>query len=181
MFERMLVWDKLPNSGKVLKIIIPNQGRKAFSGWSNYSGMVTSYKMSENEMGDRGSKSDFITSLRSVKEQRVDGSYFGSILKPKLRYTLMVFERNYQIKTPSKQLNIKNLSTIIKRTSNVNPCFWTGLIDAEGSFSILIIKRIKRSLGWSVELKFKIGLHKRVLLLRRPLLQYPYCINYRSI
>jgi hypothetical protein len=33
----------------------------------------------------------------------------------------MDFERNYQIKTPSKQLNIKNLSTIIKHTSNINP------------------------------------------------------------
>jgi hypothetical protein len=37
---------------------------------TNYLGMVTSYKMSENEMGYRGSKSG----ISSVKEQRVDGS-----------------------------------------------------------------------------------------------------------
>ena len=43
--------------------------------------MVTSQKMSENEMGYRGSKSEFINTnpqpkdiLNSVKEQRVDGS-----------------------------------------------------------------------------------------------------------
>ena len=44
--------------------------------------MVTSQEMSENEMGYRGSKS--IVSLNKfkktiVKEQRVDGSYFGFI------------------------------------------------------------------------------------------------------
>jgi hypothetical protein len=36
-------------------------------------GMVTSLKILVIEMGDRGSKSDFNV-LRSVKEQRVDGS-----------------------------------------------------------------------------------------------------------
>jgi hypothetical protein len=39
--------------------------------------------------------------MKSVKEQRVDGSYFG--LNPKLRCTLMGFERNYPFKIPSKQ------------------------------------------------------------------------------
>jgi len=42
----------------------------------------------------------------TVKEQRVDDSYFGPILYPKLRCTLKAFERKYQIKIPSKQLNI---------------------------------------------------------------------------
>jgi hypothetical protein len=38
--------------------------------------MVTNQKMNENEMGNRGSKSDLNTSnkSKSVKEQRVDGS-----------------------------------------------------------------------------------------------------------
>jgi len=35
--------------------------------------MVITQKMSENEMGYRGSKSG----IMPVKEQRVDGSYFG--------------------------------------------------------------------------------------------------------
>ena len=57
--------------------------------------------MIENEMGYRGSKSVLVTS--TVKEQRVDGSYFGII--PRLRCTLTGCERSYQIKIPSKQLN----------------------------------------------------------------------------
>ena len=39
--------------------------------------MVTNQKMSENEMGNRGSKSLCIFKNKSVKEQRVDGSCFG--------------------------------------------------------------------------------------------------------
>jgi len=57
--------------------------------------------MSGNKMGYRGSKSDF--KYKSVKEQRVDGSYFGFI--PRLRCTLMGGESRYLIKIPSKQLN----------------------------------------------------------------------------
>jgi hypothetical protein len=74
------------------------------SGQNNYLGMVTSYKMSESEMGNRGSKSDTLNNV-SVKEQRVDGSYFGSLNYPKLRCTLMDDESRYQIKIPSKQVN----------------------------------------------------------------------------
>ena len=73
--------------------------------------MVISHKMIENEMGYRGSKS--LCSLikkKSVKEQRVDGSYF--INKNKnlmiLRCTLTGFERNYQTKISSKQFVIQN-------------------------------------------------------------------------
>lgn len=78
------------------------------SGQNNYLGMVISHKMSENEMGYRGSKSEFQSPQPkeiSVKEQRVDGSYFGFLFLffPKLRCTLMGFERSYQIKNPSNQ------------------------------------------------------------------------------
>jgi hypothetical protein len=71
--------------------------------------MVTSYKMNENDMGNRGSKStifnlEIIEKESSpkivagsfqfvVKEQRVDGSYFRpnqiQILGPKLRCILI--------------------------------------------------------------------------------------------
>ena len=54
-----LTWLKLPNSGDILKLIIPSYHRKMISGWSNYPGMVTSYEMKETEMGYRGSKSEF--------------------------------------------------------------------------------------------------------------------------
>ena len=125
-------WVKLSNSGDTLKLMIPSYLRKIISGQNNYLGMVTSHKMTETEMGYRGSKSEFIIQnpqpkyINSVKEQRVDGSYFGK--SPKLRYTLMGFERNYQIKILSKQLNIKNFSTVISSLP-VNAWFITGLLD----------------------------------------------------
>ena len=77
----------------------------------------------------------------------------------------MGFERNYQIKIPSKQLNY--YSTLPLRTNNnsLNPWFVTGLADAEGTFTIVIDKCIKRTLGWRVQAKFQVGLHERDLAL----------------
>ena len=75
-----IYWDKLSNSGELLKFKIPSHIWKYMSGWTNYSGMVISQKMSENEMGYRGSKLEISSPQPkeiSVNEQRVDGSYFG--------------------------------------------------------------------------------------------------------
>ena len=93
---------KLSNSGDTLKLMVPSYIRKVISGQNNYLGTVTSHKMSENEMGYRGSKS----ANKAVKEQRVDGSYCIKTKIMQLRCTLMGFKRNYQIKVLSKQLNI---------------------------------------------------------------------------
>jgi len=60
-YRKSLLRVKLSNSGKPLKLLVPNRGRKATGGWINYSCMVISQKMIEKEMGNRGSKSDFIT------------------------------------------------------------------------------------------------------------------------
>jgi hypothetical protein len=129
--------DKLSNSGDILKLKVPSYSWKTISGWSNYSGMVTSLKMSENSMDNRGSKSGFVLWFcacfglaktnntyyvwskqwkpKSVKEQRVDGSWSqkrGTYLDRKkdisypfykpylrgLRCTLRGFERNEYIK-----------------------------------------------------------------------------------
>jgi hypothetical protein len=109
----MLKWVKLSNSGDTLKLIIPNYNWKIISGWSNYSGMVTSYKMNENEMGYRGSKSDLL--MKSVKEQRVDGSWCINSKFMHLRCTLMGFERNYRINILSNQLNRSSFSTLIHK------------------------------------------------------------------
>ena len=67
--------------------------------------------MSENEMGNRGSKSVICKSI-TVKEQRVDGSYIDSNLRSKntlmnnsmLRCTLTGFERSYPVKILSNQI-----------------------------------------------------------------------------
>lgn len=158
-------WDKLSNSGDVLKLMIPSYNRKFISSQNNYLGMVTSHKMNENEMGYRGSKSEFKSpqpnNINSVKEQRVDGSWCKKPLH--LRYTLMGFEKNYPVKILSKQLNIKNFSTIISYPSSTSmtpasPNYWfiTGLIDAEGSFSVIIDKHKSRKLGWRLQTKFQL-------------------------
>ena len=49
---------KLSNSGDTLKLLIPSYSWKAISGWINHSCMVISQKITEKEMGNRGSKSD---------------------------------------------------------------------------------------------------------------------------
>ena len=66
-------WGKLPNSGDILKLQVPSHSRKVMSGWRNDPCTVISLKIDENQMDNRGSKSEFVTD--SVKEQRVDGSY----------------------------------------------------------------------------------------------------------
>jgi len=103
--------------------------------------MVTSHKMIENEMGYRGSKSG----IKPVKEQRVDGSWFLASQAKNLRCTLMGFERSYQIKIHSKQLNFKRNITTLVQNHKLNPWFVTGFTDGEGSFgiTIYIYKKIK--------------------------------------
>jgi hypothetical protein len=59
-FGKTLMWVKLSNSGDTLKLLIPSYRRKAISGWSHSPCKVISQKMSENEMGYRGSKSEFL-------------------------------------------------------------------------------------------------------------------------
>jgi hypothetical protein len=123
--------------------------------------------MKETEMGNRGSKSGMVI---PVKEQRVDGSWCKKPLH--LRGTLMGFERNYQIKYPSKQFKI-NFS-ILHSDLNVqlNPWFITGLSDSEGTFTIIIDKVIKRKMGWRVQAKYQMGLHIKDLALLLKVLQF---------
>jgi len=96
------VGKKLSNSGNSLKLMAPNNNRKVICGWSNQLCKVIVQKMIEREIGYRGSKSGLSTKL--VKEQRVDGSW-RKVPQLRLRYTLMGFERSYQIKILSKQIN----------------------------------------------------------------------------
>lgn len=54
-------------------------------------------------------------------------------------------------------------SNLIK--SSLNPQFVTGFTDAEGSFQLIIRKNAELKVGWSIELKFAIGLHIKELAL----------------
>jgi hypothetical protein len=87
--------------------------------------MVTSQKMIEREMEYRGSKSVICENI-AVKEQRVDGHRCVNLTH--LRYALMGFERNYQIKILSNQINIlrrsyTSISTnlLCNSSDNLNP------------------------------------------------------------
>ena len=176
---------KLSNSGDTLKLLIPNYIRKYISGQNNYLGMVISQEMSENEMGYRGSKSEFIIQnpqpkyINSVKEQRVDGSWNNYLLSNSiLRYTLMGFERNYQLKVLSKQLKNKtNFCSAQVQLSKLDPWFVTGFCDGEASFSVSISidKRIKGRVGWTVKPSFQISLHSRDMNLLLQLQEFFAC------
>ena len=67
-------------------------------------------------MGNRGSKSEILQTQSpqrvSVKEQRVDGSWFLAQQARNLRCTLMGFERSYQINNPSKQFKFYSSTNI---------------------------------------------------------------------
>ena len=56
-FGKRFKWDKLSNSGDILKLLVPSHSRKAMSGWTNHPCTVISMKIDENQMGNRGSKS----------------------------------------------------------------------------------------------------------------------------
>jgi hypothetical protein len=126
--------------------MVPSYSRKAISGQNNYLGMVTSHKIDEKKMGNRGSKSVLVFS--TVKEQRVDGSW--GLIKvnnstiynnnKSLRCTLTGFERNYPVKIPSKQLNKLFFSTISGNKNILNPYFVSGFADAESTFCTTIYK-----------------------------------------
>jgi len=106
------MWDKLSNSGDTLELLVPSGIRKDTGGWTNHSCMVISQKASEKNVGYRGSKSDFkevtsYTPRKFVKEQRVDGNWCVNLTH--LRYTLLDFERNSQLKIPSNQIQQRRL------------------------------------------------------------------------
>uniref|UniRef100_UPI0030DF1BFC hypothetical protein n=1 Tax=Dematophora necatrix TaxID=2751867 RepID=UPI0030DF1BFC len=165
----------LPNSGDALKLMILSVAWKSISGWSNYSGIVTSHKMMKTEIGYRGSKSSDDKTLL-VKEQRVNGNMFDYLTMANIRCTLMGFERNYLTEVPSKQIKQPSrfYTSIIQAPHNIvnvnlsdnitqktlNPWFITGFTDGEGYFSIGISKN-KNKVGWQVKLEFGISLHEK--------------------
>ena len=157
-FGKSLMWDQKPNSGDPLKLKVLSYSWKTVCGWSNHSERVTSLKMSENEMGNRGSKSVIVNNI-TVKEQRVDG-FLQQLYNCCVRYTLMGFERNYPIKIPFKQ-NFQKRYMCCKNEPSLNPWFVTGFIDAEGSFMIRIRKNSKYIIGYTVVASFSVAVKKK--------------------
>ena len=153
---------KLSNSGNTLKLMMPNYNWKIISGWSNYSCTVTSHKMIEIEIGNRGSKSVAVGANNAVvKEQRVDGSWCVKN-NSHLRYTLMGCENSYQLNNPSNQINSQRFyTTLVVQPKKLDPWFITGFTDAEGCFTMSVVKHNKNKLGWAVKLSFQIGLHEK--------------------
>ena len=83
----------------------------------------------------------------------------------------MGFERNYQVKILSKGLNNKKYFSTLTQNGlpcqpkilTLNPWFVSGLIDAEGTFSISFRKDKEYKLGWQIGAEFQIQLHERDL------------------
>jgi len=151
---------KLSNSGEFLKLIIPNYIKKYISGWSNYSCMVTIYKIYENIMDDRGSKSKRNKDINLfVKEQRVDGSWYDK--NSYLRCTLFGFKRNHLARTLSNHINLTrqfSTKTTLFNTElynnteliQLNPWFITGFTDGEGTFGLYINSNNKYKSGYKI-------------------------------
>jgi hypothetical protein len=91
-------------------------------------------------------------------------------------------ESSHQVKILSKGLNDKNFSTFTKNgfwlrppcqpKISLKPWFVSGLIDAEGTFSISIRKDKEYKLGWQIGAEFQIQLHERDLNLLLPLKEF---------
>jgi len=128
--------------------------------------------MKETEMGYRGSKSVICESI-AVKEQRVDGSWWGKLSNnnlPHLRCTLTGFERNYQVKIPSTQIVRRpiwysttrcNSRLEIKHNLILDPNFITGFTDGEGCFTLSITKSNQLKSSWAIKPRFQINLQKK--------------------
>jgi len=156
---KSFAWIQLSNSGDLLKLLIPSYNWKIISGWTNHSCTVISQKIIEKDMDNRGSKSNFI--FKFVKEQRVYDSWHNMCL----RCTLTGFERNYQVKILSNQINKRSCTSIttprVTSSTLTNPWLLTGFTDAEGCFTISICQNKNLRIGWQVNLVFSIGLHKK--------------------
>ena len=174
-----IVGKKLSNSGDFLKLTVLSQMRKYLCGWINYSATVTNREIQETEIGNRGSKSIVCLTLFHssqwikhiiVKEQRVYGNCIGfNTFEQRnvsmLRCTLTGFERNYQVRILSNQLNNVRFNSSInkdKTQPNINPWFLTGFADGEACFFLVNIYKSSSHLkGWGARATFQMGLHNK--------------------
>uniref|UniRef100_UPI0022FD92F1 hypothetical protein n=1 Tax=Drechslerella dactyloides TaxID=74499 RepID=UPI0022FD92F1 len=89
-------------------------------------------------------------------------SKYRSMLKD---YLLVLVRKNLKINVKKQITNKLYYSSVVKPDSNnkliLKPWYITGLIDAEGSFIISIIKNPRCKTGWEVQTMFSISLHKK--------------------
>ena len=167
---------KLSNSGEALKLWLPLNGTKAICKWINNSLMVTTSKMMETEIGNRGSKSIIHTLVIIVNEQRVDDSWGKKHTNKGIyhqRCTLIGFERNSKVSSLSKKIHLSiGFSTKSRwgnkvwlpsdrEISKLDPNWITGFVDGEGCFHVSITENKNLNVGWMVAPRFQISLHKR--------------------
>ena len=113
--------------------------------------MVIDQKIFKRKMEYRGSKSTIQSGI-VVKEQRVDGHRCVNLTH--LRYALMGFERNYQIRILSNHLiTLRRLYTSLSTnllcnlSDNLNPWFLTGFSDGESNFTVRVFKSDRVKVG----------------------------------
>ena len=84
----------------------------------------------------------------------------------------MGFEKNSRNRFFSKQINIQTSrlysSKVLKQcvlcrhdNLEMNPWFLTGFTDAEGCFTIGVVKNKKYKVGWTVKLRFQLGVNEK--------------------
>lgn len=102
--------EKLSNSGDALKLEVSSYSQKTISGWSNHSCMITNQKISEKNVGYRGSKSAILSSVENVvvKEQRVKGSWHGYGETSLIKITQNGLFLNYRVRNLTKVNRIIN-------------------------------------------------------------------------
>ena len=116
------------------------------------------------------------------KEQRIYGGIYKIISIYYIRYILTDFERNYQIINLFYQRNKRKKLYSLYATELLNngqdpnkenlSWFICGLVDAEGSFTIVTYIDRKNRTGWGVKLVFKIALHKKDIALLEQIKSY---------
>ena len=78
---------------------------------------------------------------------------------------------SYQVKISSNQIygkiQVRNfhatsaVRTELQNTQVIHPWYFSGFVDAEGCFLVIVKNNKDLNIGWNVELRFQISLHKK--------------------
>nr|QBM09613.1 hypothetical protein [Dactylella sp.] len=163
------MWEKLSNSWKLLKLLIPNNRQTPISEWTNNLCMVITKKFSLQDVDYLRSKSDF--KFKSVKEKRVNGNWYKFLIFKmysnkflnKLFVQNLTITNNKIIVFNKSLTNSRGISSISLNQESLHPYFITGFSDGESYFYISVYKFKSMRTGWRTKLIFGISLHKKDL------------------